>query len=181
VGWATAAGGRAGHWRAATVITLVLGGARSGKSELAERLVERSGQPVTYVATGTATDDDMAARIAAHRRRRPASWATVEVGRDLAASVAAISGSVLVDSLGTWLARINGFEEDFAGLAAALASRTGDTIVVSDEVGLGVHPSSDVGRAFRDALGTLNRTVADAADAVLLVVAGRVIRLDEIV
>jgi adenosyl cobinamide kinase/adenosyl cobinamide phosphate guanylyltransferase len=163
------------------VITLVLGGARSGKSELAERLVERSGQVVTYVATGLATDDEMAARIAAHRVRRPLAWGTVEVGKDLATAVAELSGSVLVDSLGTWLARLEGFEDDFVRLAATLAARPGDTVVVSDEVGLGVHPSSEVGRQFRDALGQLNRTVANAADEVLLVVAGRVIRLEEMI
>jgi adenosylcobinamide kinase / adenosylcobinamide-phosphate guanylyltransferase len=163
------------------VITLVLGGARSGKSELAERLVERSGQAVTYVATGVATDDDMAARIAAHRTRRPQRWQTVEAGRDLASIVAELEGSVLVDSLGTWLARLDRFEDDFVGLADALAARPGDTVVVSDEVGLGVHPSSEVGRQFRDALGQLNRTVANASDEVLLVVAGRVIRLEEMI
>jgi adenosylcobinamide kinase/adenosylcobinamide-phosphate guanylyltransferase len=163
------------------VITLVLGGARSGKSELAERLVERSGQAVTYVATGVATDGEMAARIAIHRSRRPQDWRTIEVGNDLASAVAELPGSVLVDSLGTWLARLDEFEDDFVRLASALAARPGDTVVVSDEVGLGVHPSSEVGRQFRDALGQLNRTVAHAADEVLLVVAGRVIRLEEMV
>ena len=163
------------------MITLVLGGARSGKSELAERLVVRSGQTVTYVATGVATDEDMAARITAHKARRPTTWQTVEVGRDLAGTVAALPGSVLVDSLGTWLAGLDQFVADFAALAAALAARAGDTIVVSDEVGLGVHPSSALGRTFRDALGQLNRVVADHADEVLLVVAGRVVRLEEMV
>jgi adenosylcobinamide kinase/adenosylcobinamide-phosphate guanylyltransferase len=161
------------------VITLVLGGARSGKSELAERLVVRAGQPVTYVATGTATDDDMAERIAAHRARRPVEWQTVEAGSDLAGAIADLSGSVLVDSLGTWLAGLDEFAADAGRLAAALAARPGDTVVVSDEVGLGVHPSSAVGRKFRDALGQVNRAVADHADEVLLVVAGRVIRLEE--
>jgi adenosyl cobinamide kinase/adenosyl cobinamide phosphate guanylyltransferase len=163
------------------MITLVLGGARSGKSELAERLVERSGQSVTYVATGVATDGDMAARIAAHRARRPTTWQTVEAGQDLTSVVSELGGSVLVDSLGTWLARLDGFENNFVRLAEALAARPGDTVVVSDEVGLGVHPSSEVGRQFRDALGQLNRTVANAADEVLLVVAGRVIRLEEMI
>jgi adenosyl cobinamide kinase/adenosyl cobinamide phosphate guanylyltransferase len=163
------------------VIALVLGGARSGKSELAERLVTTSGLSVTYVATGLADqgDEDMAARIERHRIRRPAEWATVEAGEDLAAAVAGLSGAVLVDSLGTWLARIEGFRADFGALAAALKNRPGVTVVVSDEVGLGVHPSTEVGRQFRDALGELNRAVADAADEVMLVVAGRVLRLDD--
>jgi adenosylcobinamide kinase/adenosylcobinamide-phosphate guanylyltransferase len=161
------------------MIILVLGGTRSGKSELAERLVARDGLPITYVATGEAVDDEMAERIATHRVRRPAQWATVETTDDLAGALAALEGSVLVDSLGTWLARLEGFRGDFAALAATLAARPGLTVVVSDEVGLGVHPSSAVGREFRDALGQLNRTVADQADEVLLVVAGRVLRLDE--
>jgi adenosylcobinamide kinase / adenosylcobinamide-phosphate guanylyltransferase len=163
------------------VITLVLGGARSGKSELAERLVADSGLSVTYVATGQADDGDhdMAARIERHRVRRPVEWGTVEAGEDLAGAVAGLPGAVLVDSLGTWLARLEGFRGDFGALAAALEARPGTTIVVSDEVGLGVHPSTEAGRQFRDALGELNRVVADAADEVLLVVAGRVLRLDE--
>jgi adenosylcobinamide kinase / adenosylcobinamide-phosphate guanylyltransferase len=163
------------------VITLVLGGARSGKSELAERLVAKSGLGVTYVATGQADegDADMAARIERHRIRRPAEWSTVEAGEDLAAAVVGLPGAVLVDSLGTWLARLEGFKGDFGALAAALTARPGATVVVSDEVGLGVHPSTEVGRQFRDALGELNRVVADAADEVLLVVAGRVLRLEE--
>jgi adenosylcobinamide kinase / adenosylcobinamide-phosphate guanylyltransferase len=158
---------------------LVLGGARSGKSELAERLVERSGQPVTYVATGVVTDADMSDRIARHRARRPPGWRTVEADLRLAETISPLSGAILVDSLGTWLARLEEFQGDFEELAAALRHRTGETIVVSDEVGLGVHPSSEVGRRFRDALGELNRAVAAASEEVLLVVAGRVIHLEE--
>ena len=154
------------------MITLVLGGTRSGKSEVAERLAASAarGAPVTYVATGRAVDGEMAARIAAHRARRPAAWPTLEVGADLPAR--------LVDSLGTWVASGEGLSPDAAALCAALAGRAGDTVVVSEEVGLGVHPPTDVGRRFADALGTLNRAVADVADRVLLVVAGRVLPLD---
>jgi adenosyl cobinamide kinase/adenosyl cobinamide phosphate guanylyltransferase len=164
------------------VITLVLGGTRSGKSEVAERLVGAGDQPVTYVATGYAPagDADMAARIARHRARRPAGWATVEVGpgADLPAVLAGLAGDVVIDSLGTWVAGREDLTADGGALCAALAAREGDTVVVSEEVGLGVHPATEVGRRFADALGTLNRTVADAADRVLLVVAGRVLPLD---
>lgn len=160
------------------MITLVLGGARSGKSEVAERLAGAGGGPVTYVATGAAGDADMAARIEAHRRRRPPAWTTVECGGDLAGALAAAEGTVLVDALGTWLAGLGGGAPDTDGLCAALAARRGDTVVVSDEVGLGVHPSTEVGRRFRDALGALNRRVAEGADEVVLVVAGRVLRLE---
>jgi adenosyl cobinamide kinase/adenosyl cobinamide phosphate guanylyltransferase len=165
------------------VITLVLGGARSGKSVIAEGVAGRLPAPVTYVATGTATDGDMADRIAAHRVRRPSSWATVEVGDDgdLAGCLLSTPGTVLVDSLGTWVAT-RGVDED--GLAAqsekladAIATREGDTVIVSEEVGMSVHPLTETGRRFVDAVGVLNQAVAAVADDVLLVVAGRTIAL----
>jgi adenosylcobinamide kinase/adenosylcobinamide-phosphate guanylyltransferase len=168
-------------------ITLVLGGARSGKSEIAEQRAVALGSALTYVATGgTSTDDpDWAARIERHRARRPPGWTTVEVepGGDLAQLLRSLSGPVLVDSLGTWVAGLAGFgaeTDSYGALREALIERRRArhaTVIVSDEVGLGVHPSSDVGRAFRDALGTLNREVAAVADSCLLVVAGRVLSL----
>jgi adenosyl cobinamide kinase/adenosyl cobinamide phosphate guanylyltransferase len=163
------------------VITLVLGGVRSGKSEVAERLVAGSGGPVTYVATARATGDDesMATRIDAHRRRRPAEWATVEVDEDLDGALLRIEGTVLVDSLGTWLARLHGLDADASALCRALEGRRGDTVLVSEEVGLSVHPVTAVGRQFQDALGSLNRQVAHVADRVLLVIAGRVLALEQ--
>lgn len=159
------------------MITLVLGGARSGKSAVAEGLAGRSGAPVTYVATGTATDEDMAGRIARHRARRPGDWTTLEAGPDLPSVVAAATGTVLIDALGTWVAATSDFAVDLDGLCAALTARSGTTIVVSEEVGMGVHPSTELGRRFRDALGDVNRAVADHAHEVLLVVAGRVLAL----
>jgi len=163
------------------MITLVLGGARSGKSEFAERLADRHGPPITYLATGVATDPDMAGRIAAHRRRRPASWTTVECGTDVAGVLAATHGTVLLDALGTWVARLDGFEADAAALCDALRERGGATVVVSEEVGLGVHPATDAGRRFRDQLGALNRAVSAVADAAYLVVAGRALALGALV
>ncbi len=162
------------------MITLVLGGARSGKSAVAERLAARAGQPVTYVATATeGTDPDLDARIVAHRARRPRSWATTEAGADLPATIRALAGTVLVDSLGPWLAAKPGMAVDASELCRTLVERPGATIIVSDEVGLGVHPSTELGRAFRDALGTLNQSVAAVSDSVLLVVAGRTLTLDD--
>ena len=182
------------------MIVLVLGGARSGKSEAAERMVSHLGEKVTYLATGWApgagddmsgddmsgddmagddmAGDDMAERIAAHRRRRPSEWATVELSDGLAAHLSDVDGPVLVDALGTWLACQAGFEVDADQLCQALTTRSGDTVVVSDEVGLGVHPATEAGRRFRDALGALNQRVAAVADDVFLVVAGRVLRLE---
>jgi adenosyl cobinamide kinase/adenosyl cobinamide phosphate guanylyltransferase len=163
------------------VITLVLGGTRSGKSAVAEALAARSAEPIVYVATGRAEpgDVDMAERIARHRDRRPPTWATVEAGADLPGALTAHpTGTVLVDALGTWVAAHPDLAPDLDGLLAALATRDGDTVVVSDEVGLGVHPSSDVGRRFRDVLGEVNTAVAAVADDVLFVIAGRVLPLE---
>src|SRR5262249_42301697 len=127
------------------VITLVLGGARSGKSAVAEALASRRPPPITYVATGFATDDDMAGPVSAHRRRRPAAWGTVEAGAELAAALEALpDGTVLVDTLGTWVAAHPDMRPDVDRLLAALLARRGDTVIVSDEVGLGVHPSTEV-------------------------------------
>ncbi len=162
------------------MITLVLGGARSGKSEIGERLIAAAPHPITYVATGRAVDGDMAERIERHRARRPASWSTVEAGGDLAGALAALPGSVLLDTLGTWVAGHPEFAVDVGTLCEVLHARRGDTVVVSDEVGMGVHPSTEVGRRFRDALGEVNRAVADAADRVLLAVAGRVLPLERL-
>lgn len=164
------------------MITLVLGGTRSGKSAVAESLVAAAPGPVTYVATGRVTDADMAARIAAHQARRPGGWATVEAGTDLPAALTGLAGAVLVDSLGTWVAGHDDLRPDTAGLCVALraraASGAGPTVVVSEEVGLGVHAPTEAGRRFADVLGTLNRAVADESDRVLLVVAGRVLPLE---
>jgi adenosyl cobinamide kinase/adenosyl cobinamide phosphate guanylyltransferase/cobalamin synthase len=157
------------------VITLVLGGVRSGKSEVAERLAGPG--PGTYLATGLVApgDDDFADRVARHRARRPPSWVTVEEPLAVPEVLARLEGVVLLDALGTWIA--NDLEADIDGLVKALVHRPGDTIVVSEEVGLGVHPVSEVGRLFADRLGEANRRVAEVADRCLLVVAGRVIDL----
>lgn len=161
------------------MITLVLGGARSGKSAVAERLAAAEGGPVTYVATGRAGDDaDMAARIEAHRLRRPPQWATVEAGPDLPDVLRRTEGTVLVDALGTWIAGAPDLVAPVDDLCRALGDRPGRTILVSDEVGLGVHPSTEIGRRFRDVLGECNTAVADVSDEVLLVVAGRVLPLE---
>ncbi len=162
------------------MITLVLGGARSGKSEVGERLLTELPPPRTFVATWAVdpNDGDMVDRVARHRRRRPEDWAVVEVeDGDLAATVATLEGSVLVDGLGTWLAQVAGFAGDGCELVEVLRRRAGATVLVSDEVGLGVHPETEAGRRFRDELGRVNREVADGADDVLLVVAGRTLSL----
>lgn len=166
------------------MLTLIVGGARSGKSAAAESRAAAYGPPVTYVATGGqatggAPDPDWERRVALHRARRPASWSTIELGPgdDLAAAVRGIGGTALVDSLGLWVAGRPGFDVDTEALCDALGSREAPTVVVSEEVGLGVHPATEAGRAFRDALGVVNQAVGAVAGEVLLVVAGRVLRV----
>jgi adenosyl cobinamide kinase/adenosyl cobinamide phosphate guanylyltransferase len=161
------------------VISLVVGGTRSGKSEVAEQLAARFGEPVTVAVPASASDDEFAARIAEHRQRRPAAWQTVECGNELVSAVGDASGTLLIDSLGTWVASAPDFTVDGAGLVAALRARSAPTVVVTEEVGLAVHPTTEVGRRFTDALGALNVAVAAVADEALLVVAGRVLRLEQ--
>ena len=174
-------------------VTLVLGGSRSGKSALAERLALAAGDPsgtVWYLATGVATDPDMAQRIDAHRAGRPARFRTVECGAALPDALTAAltdpddpTAPALVDALGTWVAAAEGLAPDADGLLASLRARRAagaPTVLVSDEVGMGVHPPTAVGRRFRDALGEVNTAVAAEADVALLVVAGRVLRLDRV-
>jgi adenosyl cobinamide kinase/adenosyl cobinamide phosphate guanylyltransferase len=162
-------------------LALVLGGARSGKSAEAERLVSAlaGGGSVTYVATALLDVDDpsLAARVAAHRARRPASWTTVDAGDDLAGVLRAHPGAVLLDAVGPWVAAHHPAAPDVDGLVAALVERRGPTVVVSDEVGLAVHPATEAGRWFVDVMGTANQAIAAVADDVRLVVAGRVLVL----
>ncbi|MDP1819382.1 MAG: bifunctional adenosylcobinamide kinase/adenosylcobinamide-phosphate guanylyltransferase [Acidimicrobiales bacterium] len=166
------------------MIVLLLGGACSGKSLVAEQLAAALPPPVTYLATAVVdeADADHAERVAAHRHRRDPAWTTIEVGGDLAAALATTAGSALVESLGTWVTARWAEEPvdlspSVAELCAALQTRAGDTVVVSEEVGLGVHPSSEAGRRFREALGAVNLAVAAVADDVHLVVAGRLLLL----
>jgi len=160
------------------VIVLVLGGTRSGKSEVAERIAGDLSSTVVYVATANVADDgDFAARVARHQARRPDTWTTVETD-DLPATLGAISGVALVDSIGTWIAGAADLEADVNGLCRACLERDGDTVLVAEEVGLSIHAPTEVGRRFVDAIGECNRRVADVADRVLLVVAGRTLELE---
>ena len=166
------------------LITLILGGTRSGKSELAERIAGSYGLPVTYTAPSVVNpcDDEHAARIAAHQARRPGEWDTVECATpaDLPSLLRRINGVALVDSLGSWVAGfpdLRSSPHDEARLFLALQTRTEPTVVVSDEVGLSVHPPTAAGRRFADILGNLNQRVAAVADRVFLVMAGRAMEL----
>jgi len=161
------------------VITLLIGGTRSGKSEVGERLAAATGRPVTVVVPDLpVSDPEFAQRIEVHRSRRPPDWCTVECGPGLVEALGVADGTVLVDSIGSWVASTEDFAVDVGALVAALRARGGDTIVVSEEVGLAVHAPTEVGRRFTDVLGAVNTAVAAVADAVFLVVAGRRVRLE---
>ncbi len=163
----------------AASVTLVLGGARSGKSRYAERLVEgQAGEPV-YIATAEAGDEEMADRIARHRARRSARWRTVEAPLGLTAALAdavAPDRGVLVDCLTLWLANLIEAGLDVRGeiarLLAALPTLDGPVAFVANEVGLGIVPDNALARACRDHAGLLNQEIAAAADRVVFVAAG---------
>ncbi|MCO8128157.1 bifunctional adenosylcobinamide kinase/adenosylcobinamide-phosphate guanylyltransferase [Acidimicrobiia bacterium EGI L10123] len=168
------------------MIVLVLGGTRSGKSAVAESMAARLAGPhaaVTYVATARLdpADADHAARIEAHRARRPAAWTTVEctTPTDLPGVLRGTDGVVLLDSLGTWATGHPDLDPDPGPLVDALRARAGTTIVVGEEVGLAPHAPTELGRRFADALGQVNQAVSAVADHALLVVAGRAISLPE--
>ncbi len=160
------------------LVTLVLGGARSGKSRYAEALIAKSPKPWVYVATAEAQDDEMAERIAAHKARRNAGWQTIEAPHDLPDAVkqAPADAAVLVDCLTLWLSNLmeGSFDIDAetTRLQEALAGRTGTTVLVSNEVGLGIVPDNALARRFRDLQGTLNQKMAAQAARVVMMVAG---------
>jgi adenosyl cobinamide kinase/adenosyl cobinamide phosphate guanylyltransferase len=158
-------------------LTLILGGARSGKSRHAEALVTSHPPPWVYIATAQAFDDEMRERIAAHRARREAGWQTLEAPLDLTGALAqAEDAPVLVDCLTLWLTNLMLGEHDIpdftAALEAALSARTAPTVLVSNEVGLGIVPDNALARAFRDQAGLLNQRIAAWADRVHFMAAG---------
>jgi len=158
---------------------LVLGGARSGKSAYALALAEAAAPLRLYLATGSAGDEEMAARIARHRAERGAGWTTLEEPLALAEALAGAARAtrvVLVDCLTFWLANAMFAGRDVAAetarLSAAIGALDGPVVFVSNEVGYGIVPETRLGREFRDAQGRLNQAVAQACDGVALVVAG---------
>jgi histidinol-phosphate/aromatic aminotransferase/cobyric acid decarboxylase-like protein/adenosyl cobinamide kinase/adenosyl cobinamide phosphate guanylyltransferase len=176
-------------------LTLVLGGTRSGKSAYAERLARATGLVVRYVATADAQDEAFAARIAAHAARRPAGWDTVVAGDELTAAVSG-GGCVLVDGLGAWIAGVMQRGGAFAGdapaalarvrvrvrdevaaLAGASCERPEPTIIVAEQAGEGLLPVDAASRTWLDLLGEATQRLAEVADRVVLIVAGRAIEL----
>jgi len=172
------------------MLTVLLGGARSGKSTAALRLAERSDRPVTFVATSPRIDgdDDLAARIDAHRAERPATWRTVEAEVDLASAIACAGDDdlVIIDCLTVWLGNLlhHGASDDDVDAASSLAleaalARTADTIVITNEVGMGIVPADADTRRYRDLLGRINQRWVDRSARALLIVAGRALPLTD--
>jgi adenosylcobinamide kinase/adenosylcobinamide-phosphate guanylyltransferase len=172
-------------------LTFILGGARSGKSTYAQRLAERSGKSVVYIATAQAGDDEMSARIMQHRADRPAEWTTLEIQRDIAAYLKAHptqAGLYLLDCMTFLTANIlfqytegeitdeqkaaEAVNAEVDELLAYIRAQKADWIIVSNEVGLGLVPPYPLGRIYRDLLGMANQRIAAAADEVYMLVAG---------
>jgi adenosylcobinamide kinase/adenosylcobinamide-phosphate guanylyltransferase len=180
-------------------LVLVTGGARSGKSRFAEGLAQAGRQPVVYLATAEAGDDEMRLRIREHQQRRAPEWRTVEAPRQVGQALARLAdapGTVLLDDLGLLVtnrlldlcdrdgptpATLSALDAVLASeidqLQAARSAREWDLVVVTNEVGLGIVPATPLGRVFRDALGRANQTLAAHADAVYLLVAGLPLRI----
>ncbi|GAD63577.1 MULTISPECIES: bifunctional adenosylcobinamide kinase/adenosylcobinamide-phosphate guanylyltransferase [Pseudomonadaceae] len=163
------------------MLELILGGARSGKSRLAERLATQSGLAVTYIATSQALDGEMSARIQHHRQRRPADWGLVEEPLELARALrdnAAPGRCLLVDCLTLWLTNLLMLDDDTRlamqrdAFLEALAELPGRIILVSNETGLGVVPLGELTRRYVDEAGWLHQAVAERAERVLFTVAG---------
>jgi len=166
--------------------TLLIGGARSGKSNMALQLGLTWGGAVCFVATATAQDDDMSARIAGHQDERPSHWELLERPEFGSSDVPDGDDELLiVDCITMLVANLifadhtdDGILNHAVELATALDRRRGPSIVVTNEVGLGVHPETPLGRRYRDTLGRVNRALAERAETSLLVVAGKVVPLE---
>ena len=160
------------------LVTLVLGGARSGKSRYAEWLIATYPKPWVYIATAEAEDSEMAERITAHKARRAEGWQTIEAPHELPEALAAApqGAAVLVDCLTLWLSNLMlgsfNVEAMTERLEQALDPRSGPTVLVSNEVGLGIVPDNELARRFRDAQGALNQRIAAKAARVIMMVAG---------
>ncbi|HEX6956480.1 MAG TPA: bifunctional adenosylcobinamide kinase/adenosylcobinamide-phosphate guanylyltransferase [Ferrovibrio sp.] len=165
--------------RADARVTLIVGGARSGKSRLAERLAEQREGPLTYLATAEAWDDEMRARIMQHRARRGDRWQTVEAPIAVADALQTLPpriGAVLVDCLTLWLSNLmhanRDVEQETERLLAVLPTSACPVIMVSNEVGLGIVPDNKLARDFRDRQGRLNQRIAELADHVIFTAVG---------
>ncbi len=166
-------------------LTLLIGGARSGKSSMAVELGRRHNGPVTVIATLVPDDDALVARVTRHRAERP-DWPTIEAPHDLVGALGRAEGLAIVDCLTLWVSNLmlRGDDDEAidnaAVLAADAAAQRGEpTVVISNEVGLGVHPETELGLRYRDVLGRVNQRFATRAETSLLLVAGRALALKD--
>jgi adenosyl cobinamide kinase/adenosyl cobinamide phosphate guanylyltransferase len=164
-----------------TLVVLV-GGARSGKSQLALERARDAGAPVVFIATGEAGDEEMAERIRLHKAERPPEWTTIEEPIDLVGALRSVpaGATAILDCLSLWVANVidsDGVEERGEAAARVAAARTGLTVAVTNEVGLGIVPDNALARHYRDVLGRVNALWAAAADEAYFVVAGKELRL----
>jgi adenosylcobinamide kinase/adenosylcobinamide-phosphate guanylyltransferase len=170
-------------------ITLILGGARSGKSSYAQNLAEETGKSVIFLATAQALDDEMSTRIQIHRAERPADWETLEIPVGISAQVQRIKTDVVILDCMTLLASnllmqfvkddlvdeapfMQALQKEVTELLSIIREQKQDWIIISNEVGLGLVPEYQMGRVFRDGLGWANQTLAREADKVIFMVAG---------
>jgi adenosylcobinamide kinase / adenosylcobinamide-phosphate guanylyltransferase len=170
-----------------TAVTLLIGGARSGKSALALEIARKCGGPVTFIATGEPRDEEMTKRIAQHRAERDPAWTTLEAPIEVAEAISNTpeGGLIIVDCLTLWVSNLfdRGIEREgdarARDMSAALGRRATPALVITNEVGSGIVPDNAAARAYRDLLGSINSILAAEADHVLLVSAGRVISMHE--
>ena len=172
-----------------STLTLILGGARSGKSSHALKLAKESGKSVTFIATAQAFDDEMSARIQKHKAERPAHWQTLELPLNIASSVSQIkSDAVILDCVTLWATNLmmqfvkddlvdetpylNAIQNETEELLAIIQNTNQNWFIVSNEVGLGLVPPYQMGRVYRDGLGWANQRISKEADTVLFMVAG---------
>ncbi|MGB7815361.1 MAG: bifunctional adenosylcobinamide kinase/adenosylcobinamide-phosphate guanylyltransferase [Methylotenera sp.] len=171
-------------------ITLVLGGARSGKSSYAEKLATESGLPVTYIATAQVFDDEFKTRVRHHKDRRPASWTLVEEPHRLTQTLSRLAKPnhcLIVDCLTVWLAqwicadcnppKDSSWQREREAYLTLLPTLTGTIILVSNEVGMGIVPLGEINRQFQDEQGRLNQAIAEIANSVAFIAAGLSLKL----
>lgn len=168
---------------------LVLGGARSGKSTFVEDLARRRGGAVSMIATAEAFDEEMAERIEAHRKSRPADWTTVEepIRVDEALSAVPSDDTAILDCVTVWLGNMfhhgrtrEDAEDVIMRFIGVMARRSGSTLIVSNEVGMGIVPATESGRLYRDTLGRVNARLASDVDSTILMIAGRFLELHDV-
>lgn len=170
-------------------LSVLLGGARSGKSELSARLASASGRSVVVIVTGEARDEEMTERIRRHRTTRPSSWETVEAPRALPEAVRELEGDAfaVLDCLTLWVSNLieagltdDEIVDEAREIATTLAERDAPSVVVTNEVGLGIVPMHELSRRYRDTLGRVNTAFVSEAKRAFLVVAGRALALEDV-